>query len=813
MQKQTLSLCIISAGTKIEAALLDRALKTGELNNQIDEICLTITYDKDKEHAGVKAVEDIGLKYGAKITYFKWIDDYAAARNFNFEQATSEFIFWIDTDDIVHNAHLLKPYLRRMEKEHIDGLVFSYLFSFDEYGYCNTRHNKLRIIKNDKSYLWYGGGIHEDMQPNRQTQQIWVQDIEIKHLKNFKGTSLEGKVKVNLIDRSAKRNLRIAKNYYQANPKDPRHLYNLINASFGVEDWANVINYGQKFIEVSRSKTDKYVIWVRIGDAFYNDKDYESAIAAYMNCLEIAPWLPDGYLSLGRAFYMRKQWKHAKTFIMDGIRFAKTKAHETQMAAWDPRDYDLTAFEILGAIYLKESNLDMAYTIFRKLVDQFPKNKKLKKQTQELREMVDELAVVDLYCDQVLALKEKTPEEIKHIIDKVPKNLRSHAKILILQNEYCYKKESTGMDIAIYCGQTGFEWSPESVKTGIGGSEEAVINLAPQLQKLGWNVTIYNSCGYRGYEQFVEGCDPVIWRPFWEFNNKDHWDVLISWRHPLIFQYKEELKHIPRKYVWLHDVLPKEEFTSERLENINKVFPLSKFHRNLYPNIPDKQIIVSANGIDPGHFDYPAPYGRKPHRLIYTSAPDRGLDVLTRKIFPMIRKEIPDAELHWIYGWQTYMSINAGNDELISWALELRKDIEQTEGMFDDGRVGHLQVAREIQKSAIWIYPTMFPEIFCISAVKAQQGGAVPVVNVVTKIDGKLVNQAVDEVVSDNNGIKTYFDNLYEDPDQQAKYAKIVIDLMKDQDKLKAYRESGLSIHEKFNWASIAKQWSDEFGN
>ena len=49
----------------------------------------------------------------------------------------------------------------------------------------------------------------------------------------------------------------------------------------------------------------------------------------------------------------------------------------------------------------------------------------------------------------------------------------------------------------LYNGYSGYEWDPEA---DVGGSEEAVIHLANQLADRGWNVTVYNRCGYKKEE-------------------------------------------------------------------------------------------------------------------------------------------------------------------------------------------------------------------------------------------------------------------------------------------------------------------------
>ena len=46
--------------------------------------------------------------------------------------------------------------------------------------------------------------------------------------------------------------------------------------------------------------------------------------------------------------------------------------------------------------------------------------------------------------------------------------------------------------MAIYCGNCVVEWDPSLEKNGgIGGSEEAVINISRLLAKKGWKITVF----------------------------------------------------------------------------------------------------------------------------------------------------------------------------------------------------------------------------------------------------------------------------------------------------------------------------------
>ena len=70
--------------------------------------------------------------------------------------------------------------------------------------------------------------------------------------------------------------------------------------------------------------------------------------------------------------------------------------------------------------------------------------------------------------------------------------------------------KTTGRLVEILCTPTPEEWYPEKVKTGIGGSEEAVINISKELMRLGYRVIVYNTCGDKqGWNGLVDWWDCI----------------------------------------------------------------------------------------------------------------------------------------------------------------------------------------------------------------------------------------------------------------------------------------------------------------
>lgn len=183
--------------------------------------------------------------------------------------------------------------------------------------------------------------------------------------------------------------------------------------------------------------------------------------------------------------------------------------------------------------------------------------------------------------------------------------------------------------------------------------------------------------------------------------------------------------------------------------------------------------------------------------LIYGSSYDRGLEHLL-KMWPDIRKEVPDAELHIFYGWILFDRVYGDNPERQAWKDKINKLMGQ-DGITHLGRISHEACVEEHKKAGIWAYPTHFGEISCITAMRAQAYGSIPVV---------INYAALKETVQ--HGVKVDGD-IYE-PEIKEKYVKELTDLLKNEKKQEEIRVPMMEwAREKFAWSNVAKQWSDEF--
>lgn len=190
---------------------------------------------------------------------------------------------------------------------------------------------------------------------------------------------------------------------------------------------------------------------------------------------------------------------------------------------------------------------------------------------------------------------------------------------------------------------------------------------------------------------------------------------------------------------------------------------------------------------------------RNPKLVIYGSSYDRGLEHLL-KIWPDVIKEVPEAQLEIFYGWDLFARFYANNPERMSWKDKMDKLMNQP-GIIHLGRISHEACIKEHERAGIWAYPTHFGEISCITAMRAQVYGSIPVV-----IDYAALKETV------QYGVKVDGD-IYEQ-ETKDKYTKELIALLKDEKRQEEIREPMMKwAKEKFAWSGVAKQWDSEFKN
>lgn len=774
MKEFKIALAMIVKGTDEEAELLDRCLES--VAPYVDGIFITSTHKKGEKPN--KRVKEVAGLYDAEISTFGWVNDFAAARNFNFSQVTKEYdyIMWCDADDVWRGLENLKPTIE--ENKMVDIFAFWYLYDFDEYKQPTVVHKKSMVCRNDGCVSW-AGKLHEDFTENRSCNVKFVEGIERMHLTNDER-----------VIAAQKRNVEVSMGDMEENPNDPRTYWNLANSYLGANDFENAQKTFELFIEKTGSHEEHYLAQMRMGMILDNLGKTKEAISAIQLAIGMRPDYPDAYLHIGEILFKEDKLDLAEFYLLNGL-MKKPPYHSIMV--YNPRDYDYNPMMLLAKVYLKKYRPDLALPMLKGCLQIYPEHKHIKALIEEMESEKKRMSEV---LEILSKLKEETDKDkIKKALAEIPKDLRSHPAVCAFRNAQFVKTESSGRDLVYYCGMTTHVWNPDLFKVrGFGGSEEAVYHLAKEWAKNGWNVTVYNSCGD---EEMTR--DGVTYKPYWEWNHKDKQDVTILWRHPRPVDYEINSDKV---FVDLHDVVPKGEFTEKRLEKINKVFVKTKFHRSLFQNIPDEKIEIIPNG----QYLYEQKAEKDQYLIVNTSSPDRSMDVVP-EIFKKVKELVPEAKMEWAYGWENFKNYYSEDSEKMAWMDSVNKAMEEA-GIVNRGRVTQKDVAEMYARANVMLYPTEFAEIDCITVKKAQGLGCVPVVT-----DFGALEESVQHGVKiKSNKTKDTWSKPYqfsfgvEEESQKLEFAQKVAEILK-----KKIEDRGEMIKwaKKFEWRNIANQWKD----
>lgn len=801
-----IALALIAKGSDEEAVSLNRCL--GSIAPYVDKVFITSTYKKGQKPN--KQIEKVALSFGAELSTFEWVNDFSKARNFNFSQVPKEYdyIMWCDADDQIRGAEKLKD---TVDANPVDAYGMWYLYDFDERKNPTVVHKKTMIVKNDGTFEWVGR-LHEDLTAKRAINIYLLEGIDRLHFTDD-----------DRVNNNKKRNVEIAKAQLKDEPNDPRSYWNLANSYWGNGQIKEALKTFETFIGLSQSDEEKYLATLRMallnGDLGRKDK----AENLFYVSIGMKPHYPDAYVQAGYFFQKIKDYDKAEYYLLRGLQI-KPPYHS--IIVYNPRDYDYNPMMALAKVYMWKGREDLSLPLLEGCSKIAPEDESLKELVKEMKEAKDKLENVAVFVDEI---KDLPDEQILEKINALPTELRSHPSVCHLRNTKFAKKESSGKDIAYFCGLTDHEWNPELFKTkGFGGSEEAVINLSKEWTKLGYNVTVYNNCG--PYEMESDG---VKYKPFWMWNYRDKQDIVILWRHPQMLDHEINADKI---YVDMHDVIPNEEFTEKRVSRATKIFVKTKFHKSLFPNIPEEKIEVVPNGMDFELFNQTSgifcercngqgecggennddklcdkcngagvfPIKKDPMLLVNTSSPDRSMDVMP-KLFKMIKEQVPEVKMKWAYGWDIFDQHYGSNKQMMEWRNKLQKEIDEA-GIESLGKIPQQECAKLYLEGNILAYPSEFAEIDCISVKKAQACGCIPVTT-----DFGAFNESVQhgiKIHSDktkDNWAKPYQSSFgIDNEDKQKEWVDAVVKILKEPI---TDRSEMIQWTEQFNWNLIAKKW------
>jgi hypothetical protein len=271
-------------------------------------------------------------------------------------------------------------------------------------------------------------------------------------------------------------------------------------------------------------------------------------------------------------------------------------------------------------------------------------------------------------------------------------------------------------------------WSAKSLDSGVGGSEEKLIELARELAKE-YEVTVYHN-GEHGV------FDGVNYRDHLEFKGFMTRDTFVSFKTKDMF-----LKSIAaRKRIhWTTEI--EGEWKPYELDRVNSVLTLSNYHNSRMATKNEKiqplYLWADLERLERNKVD------KEMGTMLYCSSYDRGLEELLSN-WGAIKEKLKLNKLYITYGWDFIDKIISFNPSMADWKKKIMALTKQ-DGIIMLGRLDNDEMCKMYWKSQYWCLPLNNPdsELFCINAVKAQYCEAIPVVRRVGALQ-ETVNEFID---------------------------------------------------------------------
>jgi glycosyltransferase involved in cell wall biosynthesis len=701
VKRPTISLCLIA---KNEEKNINRLLES--VDGCFDEVILVDTGSTDR-------TKDLAKSGGCKIFDFQWVNDFSKARNFAFSKATSDFVMWLDLDDVLVGKDKFILW-RDHAMEFADCFLATYNYAVNKDGTPIISFARERVFRRSIEPMWQYP-IHEGIILNPEWRMDYAVTWSVNHLRDAEDIKADKSRNLNVFE-SFKENGSLngrmqfyyAKELYEANrpfeaitafesalKKDLEHHDRMLSHQYAAYSaMACGDKLAPELVEEKNGYYRKAIEFSHLG------------LALSPNRAELQVACGDANLKLGN--------------LIDAIPY-----YAASKQCVNAKTFGQTPYE--GAIYSFVDCYGLAPSL-------------------NLAKVYFHLGRIDESREEAeYAVRKFNSDEAKKLIQEID---RIKAITAIDNNQ------ADVPDIVFTTPpQNAYEFDEEKFKTmAMGGSETALIQVAAWLKKkTGRPVKVFNM---RKDDLTAEsGVEYISNTKVNQYLSQNKPAIHIAWRH--------NIKMTNAKtYLWCHDLITP---TVESEHNFHKIMCLTTFHKNYVmakQGVPNEKIMVTRNGIDPKKFDFERPL-KNPNKLVWMSSHDRGLDK-AMLVCDEVIKDFPALKLHV---FNSLHGLYRGG--LGALADKLKAMMNERPYVIFHGFTEQEKMYRMAADAAIWCHPCNFIETYCITALEMLELGIYPV----TRRLGGLQNTLAS---AEEMGMATMLDHGCETKDELDAYVREV---------------------------------------
>lgn len=667
--RPTLALCCI---LKDEIKNLPQMLSS--VRDCFDEIHLTDTGSTDGSIEWIKdqinLYKDTGNNFcnaPITLTHFEWCDDFSAARNFNMKDVKTDYVMWMDLDDVMSDKKRFVQW-RDTDMMLADFWLAPYNYAHDKNGRPVCTFIRERVVNNKKKFKWEYF-IHEGMIAKEPVQSSLTNHWSIVHKRTDEDYKKDYERNVSMLEKRAKtEELPTRLKFYYGKELHDKGRFQEAYV------WLDQVVDRQDLEMHDRILTYEYLIRCCAHRfEIEGQKDHAlltKALSLAANALLLAPrraelycLKADCFVKLGKKFDALPSYYAAKSCSINDknpFLFVNEAAY-----TFVPRD-------AISLIKFEMGDLDGAIVEIKECVEKYD--------------------------------AESSKNILKHLLDTKEK-LEKHKNTIKVETD----------EIVFSCipNSHPYEFDEDVYKKrGIGGSETALVEVAKYIAEItDKRVIVFNT---RSEDKRFGKVEYRSSEKMFDYFSKFKPEAHFAWRHNI------KLTDAPT-YLWCHDL------TTPGAENhqiYDKIICLSDFHKNFVQcrqQIPDEKIVISRNGIDENRF---VGYVEKnENKIVWPSSPDRGLERAIEIVKRARDSTGKPLELHVFYGFDNLRKY--GQSEM---ADRLEKLISENSWIKYHGNVEQKVLAKELMESVVWLYPANFIETFCITVLEAIYAKCYPLV-------------------------------------------------------------------------------------
>ena len=331
--------------------------------------------------------------------------------------------------------------------------------------------------------------------------------------------------------------------------------------------------------------------------------------------------------------------------------------------------------------------------------------------------------------------------------------IESWYKIFVYMNQYIRIDEKTTIlrldknDKPILCfvADGGFApWSGSSIlSTGVGGSETYIIEMARHIQKHGFfQVIVFCNCEK---PEIFEGVYYYHLKQYFEFIKYTHVHTAIISRYTEYYP-ATTLSTVNNIYMVAHD-LTLSGMVFPIHPKLRKIFCLTEWHVSYYETIfpiLKAYFVPFYYGINPLFELTEETAIKEKNSFIYSSYATRGLLQLLQ-MWPKITDAYPDASLH-IYTDVEGEWVNRVEPEMMKEIKSILFESASTCPLLNvqyHGWVDKSTLANAWKRAEYWLYPCIFMETFCLTALEAAITKTVAITNDLAALQNTVADRGL----------------------------------------------------------------------